>query len=154
MWFLNFIPDTWLHWIIHGIVTLGILLSMVGVIGKNIPFISGYGLIIKSIGALLLIIGIFFEGGYGVEMSYRNRIAEMQEKIKVAETQSKETNTKIETKVVQVVKYIKENTEANKNAIEKNRDVINNDCKLSDTAWMLYNRSTQNVMAGSTNKSN
>ena len=92
MWFLSFIPDAWLHWFVHGVVLLGIVLSVVGTIGKSISFIAEYGFIVKALGSILLLVGIFFEGGYGVEMMYRNKIADMQAKIKVAEQQSKSVN--------------------------------------------------------------
>ena len=154
MWFLSFLPDSFLQWFIHGLVFLGVVLSIIGFIGKNIPLISNYGLIIKSIGSIMLIVGIFFEGGLGVEMSYRARIAEMQKKVAIAEAKSKEANADIEKKVAAKVKNIKDNVNANRQKIEENRTAINADCKLSDTAWMLYNRASQNVMAGSTSKSN
>ena len=154
MWFLSFIPDAWLHWFVHGVVLLGIVLSVAGTIGKSISVIVEYGFLIKSLGSILLLLGIFFEGGYGVEMSYRAKIADMQAKIKIAEQQSKEVNTKIETKIVERVKVIKEKTNGINIDIEKKRDSINAECKLSDDAWLFYNRSVKNVLANSTNKSN
>ena len=96
MWLLNFIPDAWLHLFVHGIVTLGILLSIVGAIAKNIPFVKSYGMLIKLLGVLLFIVGVFFEGGYGVEMMWRNKAEQMQAKIDAAEKQSKEVNKKLD----------------------------------------------------------
>lgn len=153
MWFLSFIPDAWLHWFVHGVVLLGITLSVVGAIGKSIPIIAEYGFLVKIIGSVLLLVGIFFEGGYGVEMSYRMRIAEMEKKIVVAQQQSKEVNKQIEQKVIEKVKIIKEKEYANHQAIESNRNNINADCKLSDAAWMFYNRASQNGISSSSNKS-
>ena len=37
--------------------------------------------------------------------------------------------------------------------VEAKRNDINAGCKLSDDAWMLYNRATQNAFSGSTGKS-
>jgi hypothetical protein len=153
MWFLSFIPDAWLHWFVHGVVLLGIVLSVAGTIGKSISFIAEYGFLVKAIGSILLLVGIFFEGGYGVEMSYRAKVAEMEAKVKVAEQQSKNVNKQIETKVVEKVKIIKEQENARMREIEKNRSVINFECKLSDAAWMWYNRASQNDLARSTNGS-
>lgn len=154
MWYLNFIPDTWLIWFIHGVLALGFVLSIIGAIGKHIPFVSTYALFVKLLGGLLLVMGIYFEGGYGVEMSYRARIAEMQAEVKLAEEKSKVVNTVIETKLVEKVKVIKEKVNENSHDIETNRAAINAECKLSDTAWLLYNRASQNDLAGSTSKSN
>ena len=82
---LSFVPDAWLQWAIHSIVALGILLSVIGMIGKKIPFISEYGVIVKSIGILLVIVGVFFEGGYAVEKSWRDRVDAVQAKLDEAE---------------------------------------------------------------------
>jgi hypothetical protein len=150
MWYLSLIPDNWLHWFIHGVVLLGILLNVVGTIGTKIPFISQYGFIVKLIGGLLLISGVFFEGGYGVEMSWRARAEEMQKQIDVAEQKSKDANVKLSQALKEKTVIIKEKVIQNAKQIESNRTVINSECKLSDTAWMLYNSSIKNEISGST----
>lgn len=153
MWFLSFIPDWMLQWFIHGVVAVGFVMYVIGYF-KSLPFVGPYAGISRQFGTLLLLIGIFFEGGYGVEMSYRNKIAEIQEKIKVAEQQSKDANKQIEQKVNEKVKLIKDNVNANNKAIEANRINIDAGCKLSDVAWLWYNRASQNAMAGSSSKPN
>jgi hypothetical protein len=152
MWFLSFIPDAWLHWFVHGIVLLGIVLSVVGTIGKSIAFIAEYGFLVKALGSILLLVGIFFEGGYGVEMSWRARTNEMQKQIDVAQQKSKDANTKLSEALKQNGIIIKEKVIQNAKQIESNRTIINSECKLSDTAWMLYNGSIKNEMAGSTTR--
>jgi hypothetical protein len=153
MWFLSFIPDWMLQWFVHGVVAIGLTMYIIGYF-KNLPFVGPYAGIARQFGTLALVIGVFFEGGYGVEMSYRSKIAEMQAKIQIAQEQSKEANTKIEQKVNEKVKLIKDNVNANNKAIEANRSSIDAQCKLSDTAWLWYNRASQNAMAGSSSKSN
>lgn len=150
MWFLSLIPDAWLHWFVHGVVILGIVLSVIGTIGKSISFIAEYGFIVKAIGSLLLLVGIFFEGGYGVEMMWRAKAEEMQKQIDVAEQKSKDANVKLSQALKDKTIIIKEKVIQNAKQIESNRTVINSECKLSDTAWMLYNGSIKNEMAGST----
>lgn len=153
MWFLSFIPDAWLQWFIYGLLSFGVLLYVIGFL-KNLPIIGPYAGIIRQLSIIIIIVSVFFEGGYGVEMSYRAKIAEMENKIKIAETQSKEVNVKIQTKIVERVKIIKEHTDETSREIEKNRDAINAECKLSDDAWLFYNRTVKNVLARSTTKSN
>jgi hypothetical protein len=149
MWFLNFIPDLWLRWFVHGVVALGLIMYVIGYF-KSFPIIGSYADIARQLGTLTLLAGIWFEGGYGVEMSYRAKIAEMQKEIDSAKEQAKEVNDKIESKVVEKVKIIKEQTNEINRDIETNRDNINAVCKLSDDAWVLYNRATKNALAGST----
>jgi len=150
MWFLSLIPDAWLHLFVHGVVILGIVLSVIGTIGKSISFIAEYGFIVKAIGSLLLLVGIFFEGGYGVEMMWRAKAEEMQKQIDVAEQKSKDANVKLSQALKDKTIIIKEKVIENAKQIESNRTVINSECKLSDTAWMLYNSSIKNEISGST----
>jgi len=150
MWFLSFLPDWLLTSFIHGVVIVGLFLTFGGALLKYVPFVNSYAAIAKQIGVLILIGGIWFEGGLDVEMMYRAKIADLQAKVKVAEQQSKEANTNIEQKVAEKVKNIKDNVNVNAKGIEANRNSINAECKLSDTAWMLYNRASQNGVAGST----
>ena len=151
MWFLSFVPDWLLTWAVHGAVVVGLFLIFGGSLLKYFPFICSYARFANTIGGILLLIGVFFEGGLGVEMSYRAKIADLQSKIKVAEQQSKSVNKQIKTKVIEKVKIIKEQENVKMREIEKNRNSINADCKLSDDAWVWYNRASQNDLARSTN---
>jgi hypothetical protein len=150
MWFLNFIPDTWLHWFIHGVVVLGIILSFVGTIVKNISFIGIYGTFIKVLGILLFIAGVFFEGGYGVEMSWRTRSSDLQQKIDIAEKQSDDLKNQLDKKVSQKTIIIKEKVDQNAHDIEEKRIEVNNGCTVSDDAWMFYNRAVTPKISNST----
>ena len=143
MWFLSFIPDWILQWAIHGLVIFGLLLTFIGSLVKFIPVIQPYALVGRQLGIVLLVIGVFFEGGYATEMSYRARIAEMQAKIKEAEIQSAKANEKLAAEVSKNKELIKEKVNRNAKDIEAKREAINAECKLSDDAWVLYNRAVE-----------
>jgi hypothetical protein len=143
MWFLSFIPDWILQWAIHGLVILGLVLTFIGSLVKFIPVIQPYALVGRQLGIVLLVIGVFFEGGYATEMSYRARIAEMQAKIKEAEVKSAQVNEKLANEVSKNKELIKEKVNRNAKDIEAKREAINAECKLSDDAWMLYNRAIE-----------
>ena len=143
MWFLSFIPDWILQWAIHGLVILGLLLTFVGSLVKFIPVIQPYALVGRQLGIVLLVVGVFFEGGYATEMSYRARIAEMQAKIKEAEIKSAKVNEKLANEVSKNKELIKEKVNRNAKDIEAKRETINAECKLSDDAWVLYNRAVE-----------
>ena len=143
MWFLSFIPDWILQWAIHGLVILGLVLTFLGSLVKFIPVIQPYALVGRQLGIVLLVIGVFFEGGYATEMSYRARIAEMQSKIKEAEIQSAKANEKLAAEVSKNKELIKEKVNKNAKDIEAKREAINAECKLSDDAWVLYNRAIE-----------
>jgi hypothetical protein len=143
MWFLSFIPDWILQWAIHGLVIFGLVLTFIGSLVKFIPVIQPYALVGRQLGIVLLIVGVFFEGGYATEMSYRARIAEMQAKIKEAEIKSAKVNEKLASEVSKNKELIKEKVNRNAKDIEAKREAINAECKLSDDAWMLYNRAIE-----------
>jgi len=143
MWFLSFIPDWILQWAIHGLVIIGLVLTFIGSLVKFIPVIQPYALVGRQLGIMLLVVGVFFEGGYATEMSYRARIAEMQAKIKEAEVKSAQVNEKLANEVSKNKELIKEKVNRNAKDIEAKREAINAECKLSDDAWMLYNRAIE-----------
>lgn len=154
MWFLSFIPDWILQWAIHGLVILGLVLTFIGSLVKFIPVIQPYALVGRQVGIVLLLIGVYFEGGYGVEMSYRARIAEMQAKIKEAEVKSAKLNEKLTVEVSKNKELIKEKVNRNAKDIQAKREAINAECKLSDDAWVLYNRAVEPKVSRSSSSAN
>jgi hypothetical protein len=142
-WILSLLPEWILVTLIHGTVVVGLVLTFCGGLLKFIPVINPYAAIAKQIGIVLLVIGVFFEGGLAVEQSYRARIAEMQAKIKEAEIQSVKLNEKLTIEVGKNKELIKEKVNRNAKDIEAKREAINAECKLSDDAWVLYNRAVE-----------
>jgi membrane-bound ClpP family serine protease len=142
-WILSLLPEWILVTLIHGTVVVGLILTFCGGLLKFIPVINPYAAIAKQIGIVLLVIGVFFEGGLAVEQSYRARIAEMQAKIKEAEIQSAKANEKLAYEVSKNKELIKEKVNRNAKDIEAKREAINAECKLSDDAWVLYNRAVE-----------
>jgi membrane-bound ClpP family serine protease len=142
-WILSLIPEWILVTLIHGTVIVGLVLTFCGGLLKFIPVINPYAAIAKQIGIVLLVIGVFFEGGLAVEQSYRARIAEMQAKIKEAEIKSVKLNEKLTVEVSKNKELIKEKVNKNAKDIEAKREAINAECKLSDDAWVLYNRAIE-----------
>ena len=150
MWFLNFIPTELLQLAIHGVVALGVILSLAGAFASRIDFIGQYGIAAKILGSVLLLIGVFFEGGYGVEMSYRLKTQQLQAEIATAEKKSDDLQKVLSVKSKQKTIIIKEKVVENAKDIEANRIVINNGCTISDDAWMFYNRAVAPKVSDST----
>ena len=149
MYILHFIPDSFLYTAILGILgigAIGYVVSLCSFIFVLVPYIPA----IRLISTLLLIAGTYFYGGYGVEVEWRERVAEMQKRIAVAEEKAKHVNVQIETRVVEKIKVIKEKVYENKQAIQQHKETIDAECKLPDVARMLYNRSVTHVIPGGT----
>jgi len=154
MWFLlSFLPDWFVGYFVHIIFGVGVIGIIAGTFLSKIPFISQYGTLIKIVSNILFVVGLFLEGGLQTELAWREKVAELQAKIEIAQQQSKESNAKLEKKLAEKVNTIKDNVNANRQTIEENRASINAECKLSDTAWLLYNGASQNAVAGSASNS-
>lgn len=150
MWFLSFIPDGMLKVVVHGMVFTGLFLTFGGSFIKDFPIISPYVRIARQIGIVLFVIGVFFEGGYATEMSYRARIAEMQAKIKEAEIKSAQVNEELTIELNKTRSEIKDKVKQNGKEIQAQRQKIDAECRLSDTAWLLYNRSIETKLSTGT----
>lgn len=147
MWALTFVPDAWLQYVVHAVLALGVSLFVAGTFSSFIPFISQYGRLVKVAGVVVIIIGIFFEGSYVTEMQWRNRVAELQAKIKVAEAKSAKANEELSVKLKESSRKIQEVQNANQILINTNRAVIDSQCRVPDIAIRLHNDASQNVVS-------
>ena len=107
MWMLSFIPDSLIAVIVHVIFAIGVIGFFVGSLASILPFISVYGKVIKNVAGVLLIVGLYLEGGLGVEQDWRKKVAEMEAKVALAEQQSVKENVRIVEKIVKQTEYIK-----------------------------------------------
>ena len=148
MWMLSFIPDSWLVLAVHIIFGLGILgLALTWVFGNildHFTFISPYVKLIRSLSIVLFVSGLYFEGGIGAETEWREKVAALEEKVKIAETQSKEANIKLQAKFLEKIKIIQKNVVNNKQEINTHKVIIDSECKLNDKAIDIYNSSIKN----------
>jgi hypothetical protein len=107
-WMLSLIPDAILNLIYWGIIAAGITGLAAGWLGRWIPFYGNYVKILKPLGVALLVLGVWLRGGYDVEMAWRDKVRQLEEKVKVAEEQSQNKNVEIQERVVEKVKVVKE----------------------------------------------
>ena len=136
---LYFIPDNLLAYIIHGVFIVGLIGSILGFFLQIVPAIAQYRIPFKIIFGALFIAGVYFEGSYTTESSWRTKVAEVEAKLKIAEEKSQEVNVVIQEKTVETIKEVKKNVLVNHTIIQKQREVINADCKIPDIAITLYN---------------
>lgn len=108
MWLLSFLPTSFLEFIINAVLFLSIVGVVIGFVGSKLPFVGSYSTIIKYASIVFFCIGLYWKGGFSVEKEWRARVEEMQEKVRLAEEQSKQANEKLESKVVEKTKIIRE----------------------------------------------
>ena len=150
IWLLNFIPTEWLQTTIYFGMIFGIILVLFGEL-KFIPLISTpYFLLLKWLGILIFVVSIYFEGSYGIELDYKLKMQDLENKIKIAEQQSADVNQKLNDALKHKTVIIKERVNEISKNIQHDRNIINSDCKLNDTAWMLYNSAVTGKVSTST----
>lgn len=110
-WMMSLLPDSLLMYIFYGCAGLGLAMILISWFIWFIPLLNRYRFPVQVIGVAALAVGAYFSGGYGIEMMWRERVAEMEAKVKAAEEQSRQVNTVIETRVVTKTKIIKEKGE-------------------------------------------
>ena len=124
MWILHLLPDAFIEWIVIIILIAGAVTTVAGFFVRFIPFVNTYRTPVQIAGILLLITGVYFEGGYSTEMAWRERVREAEAKVAQAEKLSAETNTQIITKFVTKTKIIREQGQDIVNYID--REVVRN----------------------------
>jgi flagellar biosynthesis component FlhA len=107
-WMLDLIPDAVLSGFYWAIIIAGITGILAGWLGKWIPFYGNYVKILQPVGIVLLVLGVWLRGGYDTEMTWRDKVAKLEEQVKVAEQKSQETNTVIQEKIVEKTKIVRE----------------------------------------------
>ena len=110
MWILSILPDAAIH-IIFG---LGILGTIAGFVLGFIPFVKTYQFAIQICSIVVLVFGVYLEGGLADYKEWELKVKEMEAKVAQAEAQSANKNTEIQEKVVEKTKVIR----------EKGRDII------------------------------
>ena len=143
MWLLHLLPDAFLIWIINILLTGGLIGIVVGFFGIKIPFVSTYARMIQIASIIAFCIGLYWKGGYSVEQDWRERVAEMEAKIKVAEEKSKEINTVIQTKYKDRVKKITETREVIVEKIKINEKIIDAKCEIDPMVISILNEAAK-----------
>ena len=144
-WMFSLIPDSFLIWVYYLLLFSGVALYIASKLIKWIPLMGQYKLPAELIGVVLLVAGSYFYGGYGVEMSWRDRVKELEAKVKVAEEKSQQVNTVIETRVVTKIKVVKENVYVNREIIkEVAGKQLDAQCTLPKSTVVLHDSASRN----------
>jgi hypothetical protein len=147
-WVLSLIPDSFFLWITYILIAIGVGLYVVSKLVTWLPLIAQYKLPAELSGVLLLIIGSFLFGSYGTEMAWRERVAELEAKVKVAEEKSQQVNTVIQEKIVTKIKVVKENVYVNREIIkEVAGKQLDAQCTLPKSTISLHDSASRNEVA-------
>ena len=107
----------------------GILLTAAAFFIKRMPIINQYRIPAQVLGIALLVLGVYWRGGYAIEMEWRERVAEAEARVAAAEAKSAEENVKIVTKVVTKTQVIRTRGETITKYID--REIVRYDEKFA-----------------------
>lgn len=107
-WMLALIPESVLLWLYYTALTAGLIMLAAGWLVKWFPVIGNYKSLMQLVGVVLTAGSLYLLGGYGTEVMWRNRVAEMQDKVDKAEALSAIANRQTAENVETNVKIIKE----------------------------------------------
>jgi len=151
MWILHLLPDSYLEMLVNLILLVGVVASFLSfcVINRILrwwPSAAGVYHIAQLVSLAVLLLGVYFKGSYSTEHAWRERVAEMEQKVAAAEQRANQANTAIQTRVITKTKIVHDQVKKNHELIEDNKALINQDCKLNDAAISAYNQSVKNNM--------
>jgi hypothetical protein len=104
------------------------MLVIAGLFAHRIPVIWQYQLPFRVLGIALLVLGVYFRGGLAVEAEWRERVAEVEARLAVAEQKSVDANTKIDTTAKEKIRVIRGQTQIVRQYID--REVVKYDTKF------------------------
>ena len=138
-WIIGFIPDSIFVYVYYCLLAGGLGLYIVSKLVSWIPIIKSYKLPVELLGVASLVSGAFLLGGYGIEMSWRERVAELEGKIKAAEEKSQQTNVIIQEKIVYKTKKVVETKTLIVEKIKEVEKQIDAKCELDPAVIKLHN---------------
>jgi len=135
LWLLN----SWVSYIVHAALIAGVIGSFFGSIVARIPVVGNYGAIVKAIAMPLLIVSIFAEGYLFASKSWIEEAKKFEEKVKIAEKQSQETNAKLGQALADKNNSVKQQQIVIQEKIKEVEVKVNAECKIAPDVVKILN---------------
>jgi len=139
MWILDFLPG----WIFTLITLAGAGAYLVTEVLGNVPFVAQYLRAIRAGAIVALVFGVYMMGGSANQEKWEARVKELEAKVAVAEEQSKTANAKLDAKMKEKAKVIKEKEYIIQEKLVKIKDTIDAMCTVPAEAVKLLNEAAE-----------
>ena len=140
MFLLSIIPD----FVIHLLVLVGVLGMIASFFFEFIPFVSQYKLPIKIISIIVLVFGVYFEGGIANDQRWQLKVSEAQQQVLKAEAQAEEANRKLVESLLKRDQDIKYITQSNVKKLKELSSQLDQQCKVSPQVVDVLNNAAKN----------
>ena len=144
MFLLHFLPDWLLSGFVNTVLVSGVVLTVLSFLTSWIPFINTYRVPVQVLGTILLTGGVYFKGGESAELAWRERTAELQQKVAIAEEKSKAATERLNEEIKRSKDGVRANTAAIKQTISNNSIQLDAECRVSDLAIGIHNDAASN----------
>jgi hypothetical protein len=129
MWILNWLPD----WLFYVMFFTGVLSLVIGKI------LADFRLYAYPAGVVLIIMGTWYSGGIAKDHEWKEKVAEVEAKLALAQQASAKVNEKIITKVVTKNQIIKLRGDDIVKYIDKEVIKYDNTCKIPIEVIIVHN---------------
>ena len=134
MWILKFLPD----WVFYGLTLIGFL----GIfLSKFIP--TYYRTAVLPIAAAFFVFGVYMSGAISNEVWWQAKVKELEEKIAVAEQESKEAIGKLTAKLDTKTEALKQRNVESIKYIEVEREKIDATCTVPQEFIFIINKAAE-----------
>lgn len=134
------LPDSFLLFVFYSFFFAGMALIVASWWITFIPLISRYRFPTQVIGILVFAGGSYLLGGFGIEQVWRERVKELEAKVKVAEEKSQQVNTVVKEKIVYKTKVIKQQETVYLDRIKEVAVQIDAKCEIDSSALDILNK--------------
>jgi len=125
MWILHFLPESLILFVTTALLLAGIVTTTI----SFLPVLAQYRTPTQVLGIALLVAGVYLRGGLSIEMEWRERVAEMEQKVAEAQAESQKVNETVKTRVVTKTQVIRTRGEDIVKYVD--REVIKYDTKFA-----------------------
>lgn len=144
IWLLDLLPTAFVGLIIHLITLAGLVGLLAAFFMNALPFAWLQRNVLKIISFILLVVGIFYEGVLYNQKVWEDKVAVLEEKLKLVEEKSKNNNKEIQIKYVTKVKRVKETQYVVQEKIKEVEKVIDAKCEITPESVTILNESARN----------
>jgi hypothetical protein len=147
-WMLSLIPDSLFVWVTYILMILGAGLYVTSKLVTWIPLMRQYKLPAELAGIVILMMSIYVFGGYGVEMAWRDKVRELEEKVKAAETKSQEVKIEIQKKIIYKTKIVKQKETVYVDRIKEIAKEVDAKCEVDPRVIEELNKASEDPFKG------
>lgn len=130
--------------LLAGIVGCVLSFFVINKVLRFFPPFASYYKIAQVASVVLLVSGVYFEGGYSAEMQWRERVAEMEAKVAKAEQESKDANDKLDKKSREKIKVIQGKQVIVKQYIDREVKKYDATCPIPAPVVKAHNAAAKN----------